>query len=56
MVNLPALQNEDKQNLEQSCESATVTFFEWLEANYPHINKITNVQKNKLLRIYCEEQ
>ena len=52
---LVALENSEKKNLEMNCEGAWNLFFNWVEQHYPHILKITNLEKNKLLRMYCEE-
>ena len=51
----PALDNAEKRELENNCEGVGNQFFELFEEKYPHIQKITNVEKNKLLQAYCIE-
>ncbi len=55
MTNFPALDNDEKRNLELSCESSTNLFFKWVEAEFPYIIKINKKQKNILLDKYCAE-
>ena len=55
MSHFPALDNNTKKVLEMNCESSSNLFFERFEEKYPYITKITNKEKNKLLRMYCEE-
>ena len=52
----PALDNEEKQALEHNCEESSNVFFERFESNYPSIIRITNKEKNKLLKKYCFEE
>ena len=51
----PALDNDEKRNLEENCESQSNTFFNWLEISYPYITRISVKQKNMLLTKYCSE-
>lgn len=46
------LENEDKKDLEFLSESVANLFFQWVEKNYPNINKITNQEKEYLLESY----
>ncbi|MBT3853101.1 hypothetical protein HOF65_03820 [bacterium] len=55
METFPALDNEEKQNLEEVCEGAANQFFEWLEQKYPQITRISTPQRNILLNLYCAE-
>lgn len=55
MTSYPALDNDEKKNLEESCESAANQFFEWFETKYPYIYKLSVKQKNILLTQYCSE-
>lgn len=55
MTHFLALDNTAKKALELNCESASNLFFEWFEDKFPYITKITNKEKNKLLRMYCIE-
>ena len=52
---LKALDNNEKRNLERNCESSGNLFFERFEGKFPHIQKITNKEKVKLLKMYCVE-
>lgn len=56
MTHFPALQNATKTALEQNCESSSNLFFQWVEQMFPRIQKITNLEKNKLLIIYCKKE
>lgn len=53
LTHFEALNNEEKNNLENQCEWTANLFFEWLEVEYPHITKITVQDKNVLLDKYC---
>ena len=53
LTHLDALDNNEKKDLERNCEGAWNLFFEWFEREYPYIEKITNTEKNKLLKMYC---
>ncbi len=55
LKHMPALDNEEKRMLEESCEGVGNQFFEWFEKKYPHIWKITNQEKNMLLSKYLDE-
>jgi len=55
MTTFKALDNKEKRELENNCEEVGNIFFEWFETNYPNIIKISNPEKNKLLRMYCQE-
>lgn len=55
MKSLPALENKEKEMLEDNCSSVADQFFERLEEKYPYVYKITNVEKNYLLDKYCTE-
>ncbi len=55
MERMDALDNAEKNQLEDSCEWSANLFFEWMEAKYPHVYKITNIEKNYLLEKYCME-
>jgi len=50
-----ALDNAEKKQLEDACWSSADLFFEWFENKYPHIIKITNVERKYLLDLYCTE-
>lgn len=52
---MSALDNAEKRNLEEACEWVANQFFEWLEKSYPHITRITNIEKNMLLTKYMTE-
>jgi hypothetical protein len=55
MKNFPALDNKDKRELEDNCESESNQFFEWFEQKYPYIVKISNIQFDILRDLYCNE-
>ena len=52
MVALPALQNEEKTNLEQNCESIWTLFFKWFEERYPDVFKISWFERTVLLESF----
>jgi len=55
MKSFDALDNAEKKQLEDSCEGSANLFFEWFENKYPHIYKITNIERKYLLEMYCTE-
>lgn len=55
MKSFEALDNEEKANLEESCEGVGNQFFEWFELKYPSIWRINLKQKQILLNIYRNE-
>ena len=55
MNNIPALDNDDKRDLEDRVEWAWNLFFEWFELKFPHIRKISVGEKKKLLEVYRSE-
>lgn len=55
LTTFEALNNAEKKALEDNCEWVWNLFFEWFEKKYPHIQKITNVEKNILLDQYRVE-
>lgn len=50
-----ALDNAEKNQLEDACWSSADLFFERFEDKYPHIYKITNIERKYLLDLYCTE-
>lgn len=52
---IDVLNNQDKRDLEFACESVWNLFFKWFEEKYPHINKITNHERDILLDNYRTE-
>lgn len=55
MKAFPALDNEEKRELENNCEGVANLFFEWIEREFPYIIKMSVKQKNMLLDKYCTE-
>jgi len=55
LTQLEALDNAEKNQLEENCEGSANLFFEWVENKYPHVYKITNIEKNYLLDLYCTD-
>lgn len=50
-----ALDNESKRLLTEANETEGNQFFQWFEDKYPHINKISNDERNILLWKYRDE-
>jgi hypothetical protein len=49
------LDNQDKRDLEELCESVWNLFFKWFEWKFPNINKITTLEMKYFLAKYREE-
>ena len=49
------LDNQDKRDLEELCDSIWNLFFKWFEEKFPNINKITNKEREILLNVYRNE-
>lgn len=52
---ISALDNQDKRDLELISESVWNLFFKWLEVKYPHVNKVSNAERDFLLDQYRME-
>lgn len=52
MKTFEALENQEKQDIEEICEGVGVQFFEWFEKEYPDIWRINNKQMEVLKDIY----
>jgi hypothetical protein len=52
---MPALDNEEKTNLEDNCEGSANEFFEWVEEKWPHIQKMSLKHMRTLRGQYCAE-
>jgi len=46
------LDNQDKRDLEDLCESVGNSFFKWFEELHPNINKITLTEFKYFLSLY----
>ena len=55
MKSFTALDNDEKKQLEESCEGAANQFFERIERKYPHVYKMSNLQKNYFLDRYVTD-